>query len=55
MIKWRLVLDEKAPIVAFDKEQMRRVFVNLIGNAVEAIEEELLKSSIIMIQARMMK
>ena len=28
------------PIIAFDQEQLRRVFVNLIANAVEALSEQ---------------
>lgn len=39
-ITWGLSLDESAPEFAFDKDQLRRVFVNLIGNSVEAIEDE---------------
>jgi two-component system nitrogen regulation sensor histidine kinase NtrY len=38
-IDWILNLDDSAPDIAFDREQLRRVFVNLIANSVEAIEE----------------
>lgn len=39
-VDWRMILDSDIPIIAFDQEQLRRVFVNLIANAVEALSEQ---------------
>lgn len=40
-ITWGIDLDSSLPEFEFDPEQLRRVFVNLFGNAVEAIEQEM--------------
>ncbi len=39
-IVFQFVPDEKLPSVSLDKEQIRRIFINLIDNAVAAIEGE---------------
>lgn len=38
-VEWVLDLDDQIPVTAFDREQLRRVFVNLIANSIEAFEE----------------
>lgn len=39
-IKWNLRLETEIPIFEFDREGLRRVFINLLSNASEALEKQ---------------
>ena len=39
-IRFRLELDESLPLLNFDKEQLKRVFVNLYDNAIQAMNQK---------------
>jgi two-component system, NtrC family, nitrogen regulation sensor histidine kinase NtrY len=39
-IDWVISLDKHIPVIAFDQEQLRRVFVNLIANSVESFGDQ---------------
>ncbi|HEY7532999.1 MAG TPA: ATP-binding protein, partial [Nitrospiraceae bacterium] len=39
-IEWIVSLDEDLPSINFDREQMKRVFVNLFDNAIQAMNQK---------------
>ena len=39
-IRFQLELDESLPLLNFDKEQLKRVFVNLFDNAIQAMNQK---------------
>ena len=50
-IDWRVNIAEKLPEVLLDEKALRRVFLNLLTNAVDALEENTLDNSYIAISA----